>query len=175
MKISISAAQGTGKTTLMNVLKENSILKNYTFITEIVRSLIHQGVKINKGADHNSQCRILEEHYKNLLRYDNFITDRSAIDAFVYATWDYLNGNYTYEQHKVHEQMFLDCVKNYDMFFYIPVEFDLVEDGVRDADKQYQKEIAELYIKTFKKYNIKFVSLRGSVKKREEKFLEILC
>lgn len=172
MKISISAAQGTGKTTLMNALREESMLKDNVFITEIVRSLISQGIKINKGADHDSQCRILEEHYKNTLRYDNFITDRSALDAFVYATWDYLKGNYTYEQHKVHESMFLDTVGMYDKFFYIPIEFEMSEDGVRDTDKQYQKEIADLYIKIANKYNIPFIGLTGTVNQRVKKFIE---
>ena len=30
---------------------------------------------------------------------------------------------------------------DYDKFFYIPVEFEITEDSVRDTNKQYQKDI----------------------------------
>lgn len=170
MKIAISGSQGSGKTTLLNVIKEKRSFPEYTLITEIVRTLIQQGVQINRGADHISQMRILEAHYKNILREENFITDRCAVDAFVYATYDYLQGNYTYQEHKQHEEIFLSCIKSYDLFFYLPIEFSLQEDGVRDTDVDYQQEIHRLFLTIYKKYKLNPIALTGAVKDRLNSF-----
>jgi nicotinamide riboside kinase len=170
MKFAISGAQGVGKSTLIKELQaQPDLIEGCVLITEIVRTLAAQGIKINKGADHKSQMIILEEHYKNTLRYDKMITDRCALDAFTYATWDYLNGAYTYEQHKEHEAIFLDTIKNYDLIFYIAPEFEIVNDGFRSTDAIYQKEIHELFLKAIRKYNLRVMAISGSVEDRMEK------
>lgn len=166
MKYAISGAHSCGKSTIIKALQNDANYNSYVLITEIVRSLALQGVKINKGADHNSQLIILEEHYKNTLRYDNFITDRCSLDAFTYACWDYLNGAYSYKEHKEHESLFLDSLKEYDIIFYIAPEFDIVDDGFRSTDSKYQKEIHEIFLKNIKKYKIQVTKLSGSVEER---------
>jgi nicotinamide riboside kinase len=174
IKIAIMGAQGSGKSTVLNALREVDSLSHYAFVNEIVRTLAKKGVKINKNSDHKSQTTILEQHYKNIWNHDSFITDRGALDAFVYATWDYLHGNFTYTEHKEHEKIFLDCITSYDYFFYIPIEFDIVPDGVRNADSTYQKEIDVLFRKTFQKYNISVKKLTGTCEYRVRQFLEVL-
>lgn len=176
MRIAISGAQCTGKTTLMKKIcqQAGALPNNYIVITEIVRTLMARGVQINKGADHNSQCRILEEHYRNTLKHENFLTDRCSVDAFVYATWDYLQGNYTFEQHKEHERIMLSCLPGYSHFFYLPVEFGMVADGVRDTDEIYQKEIHELFITIYRKYNIPYIELKGAIEERFNRFITYL-
>jgi predicted ATPase len=171
MRIAISGAQGTGKSTLMADLELNTKLTGMVFVKEIVRSLAAQGFKINREADHFSQCKILEEHYKNQLRYRNMITDRCSIDAFVYATYDYLQGKYTLEEHLEHEQMMLRTLNDYDMYFYIPVEFNMTSDGVRDTDVKYQKAIDDLFKVIYDKYDIQPLILKGSVEQRKQEFL----
>lgn len=176
MRIAISGAQCTGKTTLMKKICSNaaSELDKYTVATEIVRTLMAKGVKINKGADHESQCKILEAHYHNILNHSNLLTDRCAVDAFVYSTWDYLKGNYSFDQHKEHERIMLSCLPSYHLYFYLPVEFEMTADGVRDTDKIYQKEIHELFITIYRKYNIPYIELKGSVEERFNRFITYL-
>jgi predicted ATPase len=175
MRIAISGSQGVGKSTLMADLELNIKLKGIVFIKEIVRSLAMQGIKINREADHFSQCAILEEHYKNQLRHRNMITDRCSIDAFVYATYDYLQGKYTLEEHLKHERMMLRTLNDYDQYFYIPVEFEMSVDGVRDTDVKYQKAIDDLFKVVYDKYDIQPIILKGSVEKRKQTFLENVC
>jgi len=170
MKIAISGSQGVGKSTLMAKIEDMHIPERYVFIKEIVRTLKNQGIKINRDADYFSQCKILEEHYKNTLRYESFITDRCAVDAFVYATYDYLNGKYTFEQYKQFENIFLECIRQYNIFYFLPVEFEIEKDGVRDIDKQYQKEINDLFITIYKKYEIRYEILTGTIEERLRKF-----
>lgn len=173
-RIVLSGASSVGKTTLLNSVEPFLQQNNYFIIKEVVRSLVKQGVKINKGADHWSQCRILTEHYKNTLRHDKFITDRGSIDAFVYATWDYLQGHYIYEEHKEHEEIFISCLPRYTKYYYLPIEFGIVADGVRDIDKEYQQEIARLFGVIYDKYRIKPIILTGSVENRAAQFIKTL-
>jgi predicted ATPase len=166
MKIVISGPQGCGKSTLLKAIEDSGSFNDCVFIKEIVRTLAKQGVQINKGADHNSQCKILEQHYKNAISIPKFITDRGAIDAFSYATWDYLENKYTYEQHKQHEALCLETLKQYDLHFYLPIEFVMEEDGVRDTDLKYQKKIEELFFENYKRLGIEYFKLTGSVENR---------
>lgn len=166
MKFSISGAQSTGKSTIIKAIQERKLFPNNTLVTEVVRTLALKGIKINKGADHKSQMMIFEEHYKNTLRYDNLISDRSSLDAFAYATWDYLNGSYTYEEHKQHEAIFLDTIKNYHLTFYVAPEFPIVDDGFRSTDFTYQTEIHNIFLKLIKKYDLPVVCISGTVDQR---------
>lgn len=168
MKVVISGAQGVGKTTLMNLIKPH-YQHRFTIITEIARSLKEKGIKINKEADHASQMAILEAHYQNCLLYDDFISDRGAIDAFTFATWSYLNGKFSYNEHREHESIFKETVYQYDRLFYIEPEFEIVKDGVRSTDPVYQNEINDLFLKLYSKYNLEVNVLSGSV---ENRFLE---
>jgi len=85
--ISISGPQCCGKSTILNALKESKAFQGFTFIDEPVRRLVKElGIKINKDATYEDQMIILQEHHRNTLRYSDYITDRSALDAFTYAT-----------------------------------------------------------------------------------------
>lgn len=169
-RIVLSGTQSCGKSTLLQDIKKD--VPKMTIYEEIVRTLIKSGVKINKEADHKSQCAILKAHYKNSIANSEFISDRGAVDAFVYGTWSYLNGDFTYEEHKVQEEIFLGCLPMYTHNFYLPIEFEAVEDEVRDTDEKYREELERLYYLTYHKYNIPFVELKGTVDERLKIFWE---
>lgn len=173
MKICISGAQGVGKTSLLNEIKkkaeETGFLNNFEFKSEIVRDLIKKGVSINKEGDHLSQMLILETHYKNCLNNEWLLTDRCAVDAFVYATYNYLAGNFSLKEHLEQESLFLKCLPHYNVFFYIPIEFPLQKDGVRDTDVLYQKKIDSLFRQIYLSYKITPIKLTGSVEERYNK------
>lgn len=167
-RVVISGVQSSGKSTLLGAIKP--LVGEMPIYEEIVRSMVKRGVKINKDADHESQCLILKEHYRNSLLNGEFISDRGAIDAFVYATWSYLNGDFTYEEHKEHEAIFLSCLPMYTHHYYLPIEFEAIEDGVRDVNEAYRHELERLYYLTYHKYNIPYVELRGTVDSRRGAF-----
>jgi len=166
MQIAISGTFSVGKTTLLDKIKDSGEFNDFTLIREVVRTLAKQGIQINKGADVFSQTKILEQHLKNALSYDNMISDRCAVDAFVFATYDYLKGNYSYDDYKKFEAIFLDAIKSYNKLFYIPIEFDIVDDNFRSLDKEYQKDIDSLFKMIFKRYNLSYIELKGTVKER---------
>ena len=78
MKICISGTHCTGKTTLLNILKEETKIGNlFEFIPEVSRSLAMQGiVKTNEEADDKSQLLIATKNFEIYDNVKNFITDR---------------------------------------------------------------------------------------------------
>ena len=65
MKIVFSGTHGTGKTTLLNILKnQTSLLNSYDFITEVSRTLQKEGKAIiNENGDELSQYVIALKNY----------------------------------------------------------------------------------------------------------------
>ena len=62
--ISFSGAQSTGKTTLLNHLKERNTHVN--FVPEVTRLIKREyGVDINEAGSEMTQALIVTEHFKN--------------------------------------------------------------------------------------------------------------
>lgn len=170
MKIAIVGAQCTGKTTLLNVLKEVPEFKDYLYVKEIVRSLNKEkSIKINTEADFDSQLSIFKKH-SEILEKDNFITDRSSIDAMVYSYRNFQHGLFDESEFLEFEGLFLNTAYLYDKVFFLPVEFELESDGFRSTDREFQQEINNLFFEIFRTYEIDFVSLTGSLQERLDTF-----
>ena len=97
MYIHFIGAQGTGKTTLLNQLAEESIKVdsgiNFKIITNVVRNLVEtEGVKINKKGSSKSQNIIFEKYFDKFTSLDGYIdwvSDRSLIDVVAYTKYLY--------------------------------------------------------------------------------------
>lgn len=144
MKICISGPQCSGKSTLMKALGNIEMFVDHHFIDEPVRKLVaEKGIKINKIADYESQMMILEEHHRNTYRHYSLITDRGALDAFTYATWSYLKGDYSYKEWADFSDIFQKTMRRYDRIFILP-PLEMKNDGFRSLDINWQNEIANL-------------------------------
>lgn len=82
MKIILTGAHGTGKTTILEHYKSQ-----YPVITEVVRTLMREGVKINEMGDEEGQKIIFDTHIKLLSSNDQFIADRGPTDALAYTIY----------------------------------------------------------------------------------------
>jgi len=153
MRISISGPQCCGKTTTLKALKDLPELSRYEFIDEPVRRLVKErGIRINKDATFEDQLLILEEHHKNTFRYTDFVTDRGILDAFTYATYDYIHGKYSYLQWMVFNEIFKDCINRYDRIFLLE-PLPMKDDGFRSLDVEWQKATYDIMYDIAKAYN----------------------
>lgn len=180
MKVAISGAQCTGKTTLMRQIIDSGLFEDYKIIPEVVRSIKKRVEKdhfeFNKSGDFKSQEMILAEHHRNVLRYENLITDRGALDAFVYATQNYLDGRFTFKEWKTFEMIFTQTVGSYDVIIYLPVGLIPMEsDGVREVDEEYQEKIHNTFMWIFKKYGIEYVLMNDPLEERFDVLKGFLC
>ena len=153
MRIALTGAQGTGKTTLMNELKRGSFLPHYTFYDEVVRNLVKRtGISINRKADDYSQTAITNEQVRlaseTTFNTPNAFFDRCIVDSHAFTVFDYKNGQISEKVYMYSREM-LKMVFTYfpyDMVIYIPPKIQLVEDGVRDTDIRYRNKIDQLMI-----------------------------
>lgn len=167
MLISFSGAQSTGKTTLLNKLKEDKNLSNYKFIDEITRNIQRKGYKINEMGDSETQKLIMDSHLENS-EFENAILDRCSLDGLCYTEYLYNKGNISEDVMNYTRDVFEKTIKKYDIIFYLKPEFEIVNDNVRSTDKEFQNEIVKLFDKNIEKYNINVIQLTGSIEERLE-------
>lgn len=172
MKLIYTGAQGTGKSTMLRLTPIDNK------ITEVVRQMAKQGVKINRDGDEESQKSIFNA-YMGLLNQDGeWVSDRGLTDVLAYTMYLYANnpgldlGDIMAEQ--------LRELRNYNrehqdvIYVYFPIEFPVVGDGVRDTDEVYRSTI-DRYIKDLLiMSNAHFITITGDVKNREETIRNLL-
>lgn len=166
MRIVFSGTHGTGKTTLLNFLKEKTNLKNiFLFIDEVTRTLQkEEGIKINENGDDESQIKLALKHYEILKKEKNVIMDRCLLDVMCYTKYLYLSGRCS-EEALIFVETLFKSVK-YDLIFYIEPEFNLVEDGVRSVNTEFRDEIKDIFRHYIKYFNIDVIKVGGSVDER---------
>lgn len=170
MKISFTGAQSTGKTTLLEAIKQNEEFRyKYEFIDEITRRMVKKGLKINEAGDNTTQLLIMNEHIKNLL-YENVIMDRCILDGMVYTDWLHWEGKVSNWVWRYAMEVFDHYVDRYDIIFYLKPEFDIVDDGVRSINVTFRDEIVDRFERYIKFVKTPVVLLTGSVEERLEQF-----
>ena len=170
-KIIFTGAQGTGKSTILNHFKE----KGYPVITEVVRTLAQNGVKINEEGTIKSQ-EIIFETYKQLLSNceSMVFSDRGLTDVASYTAYLAIK-EHNFDAMRLLIQELEEIRKwneeNDVVYFYFPVEFPVVDDGVRSTNEKYRNFI-DNYIKFILDYlKVDYHTVTGTVEERV-KFIE---
>lgn len=174
LKIALSGAAGTGKTTLMNLLKDSSVIKDegdIEFLPEIVRDLkAKYSIKINELGTLETEMMVMTTHLQNLIARKKFISDRCLVDNMIYAM---MSNNPPPKEYLDFNWWLVDrMLSAYDVIFYIPVEFHPPEDGVRNLDPEYYNRVKdkfeEVYSILSERHPDIIVRLHGSIPERIE-------
>lgn len=163
MRIGFTGAAGVGKSTLVEELLKLEELKNHKQYNNVQRTL-HKNLKNfpHSGLANNiSQISITSGIAYQVITEKNIICDRSIIDTFAYAKL----------AEKVNmleeiEDTFSEVIDLYDLIIYIPVEFNVLDDGFRDIDMKYIRETDNAIRYYLSKYKVNFLEVRGSVEER---------
>lgn len=166
MRIGICGAQSVGKTTLLNALRSEKLLSNIKVRNEVTRRVANYGLPINENGSDITQKLIMHEHIVNVFMYDDFITDRTALDGIVYSHYLHENGRLTDETMTYVTNIFVKLKSYYDILFYIKPEFDIQNDGVRSIDTNFRDRIVELFDQYIDTFRVPTVLLTGSVRER---------
>lgn len=158
-QIVITGAAGTGKTSLINALFENSkINSRYQKIEEIVRVLCAERGYSSpydiKDDVHKFREDLLERQILSENSCKDFIADRSVIDAWAYFmrwSWNYVEV----ERAEVYYQKAFAQAQKYDLIIYVPIMFEtLHDDGFRWGNKIYQKQMDRLIKSVIKDWGL---------------------
>lgn len=169
MKIAITGAQSTGKSTLLRYLKKDDDLKGFDFIEELTRQIAAKGIDINEEGSNFSQIFTVTIHAENIVK-KFFISDRCALDGLVYTRWLYDNDKLDKWMLDYAIGVAKEVLPRYDYIYYLSPEFPIEDDGVRSANVSFRDEILSLFEEYIKEFNLKVITLTGSVAERAKQF-----
>ena len=173
-RVAVVGSFSTGKTTLAEVAADKLGLP---LLPEVAREVAAQGFKLDKDATVETETLIFMRQYYNEMVHPQFIGDRSLLDVMAYAGWVLDNQERRKEfalwdtcldiaQHNLRSQ--------YTDVFYLPIEFDIVPDGLRPMDPEFQADIDSRIVDLLETHAIEYRTLRGSVEQRLDDMLGAL-
>ena len=171
MKIGLTGTMSVGKTTLVKALSEMEQFKGYTCTTERSQYLNSLGIPLNHETTIEGQTVFLAERVTELMQ-DRLITDRTIIDVMAFTKCarkvSYMDGD-------AFEDYAKRFVRQYDYIFYISPEWmDIEDNGIRETDADYRKEIDEEIQKLLLKHRPVVHTLRGTTKERIEQIMKTI-
>lgn len=169
-RICLTGAQGTGKTTVLNLFKE----AGYPVITEVVRNLVKtKGITINKEGTDETQMMVFNEYKSVLGEVEKYVSDRGLTDVISYTAAGVFEGKVSKSVLDRQEIEIAEFVANNPdiVYVYFPIEFPVVADGTRSIDEDYRKQIDNLIHDTLDGLGIDYITVTGTP---EERFRQIL-
>jgi predicted ATPase len=160
----LTGAQGTGKTTLMNALAVDGT-RTFSIARE---QAIEAGWSPETGSSEEYQKKPFSALLKAVSSKKNYISDRglSCVAAYTFngALSGIIKENTANSQYaklqKFHNE-------NPDVLLvYLPIEFDLEDDGTRNADKADQNKMDFLIKNLLDTSGVKYITVTGTVEKR---------
>lgn len=175
VRVAFSGAQSTGKTTLLNALRESADFKDGKFYDEITRQIKEQGFEINEQGTDATQLKIMQEHKRRVQADDAedsglVIFDRCSLDGLVYTQYLYNKGQVSKETLDEATRVFEETISSWDAIFFLRPEFEIVDDGVRSVNIEFHRDIVFLFDHFIEKYNLQVIQLTGSVEDRVQQF-----
>lgn len=182
MKIFLSGAQGTGKSSIIKFIEENKLLpelKKYDSYSK--KFLADKGEQLPSSDNFlNFQNRIFLFCSNVYLNENNFISSRGFADSYAYIASALTKS----EDAEIKSNLITlgESIKNYTKLltaekgvynFYCPIEFELTgsNNDLRIEGKEFQREIDKLIMEYFVINKVKVQVLHGSQKERVHQIL----
>lgn len=176
IKIAVSGAHGVGKTTFCNdlrsALEQSDVVIH--IVTEVARTLKAEGVPINRETQGSQYALFFERHVSNLFTnhtVDYVVYDRTILDSLAYAV---VNGNLDLNWIRFIRTLSSIILKNIDVYCFIPIEFALSADGVRNTEAEYQRKLHNTLLDMVQGCRRDFAMVTGSRSERVRQVLRLL-
>lgn len=160
-----AGSHGVGKSTLLEQIR---IFKPHYYTTDGFSRPLRKSLEEYTNVDKLSEQLILNEitcwNYFNLLLHKNVVSTRSIIDAIVYSKVLHPEIDTANLVKK-----FESTINQIEAVFYVPIEFEIEDDGMRFLDKDLQSEIdwqLKILLTSYQGLNV--IEVRGNVKERCE-------
>lgn len=143
VRIAISGAQCSGKTTLINLMKKHSYFKNFDFIESFSNKIAKTSKEHSENTNLVTQLQMLY-HSINALKDINASTihDRCILDVIVYTG---INKDIDL---KLFTDSLIKYYKQFDFIFVLDSEnIPLESNGVRSIDPEFRSKINNIFKK----------------------------
>jgi nicotinamide riboside kinase len=164
MKIAISGGASQGKSTLVNYLINDKTFKDYSFRTNLTRSLQESGIPINELGTAVTQLYVMAKHYEFLNIKGPAIYDRCALDGLAYSMYFFKNIEPSLQI--VIIKLFEAMISRYDRIFYIEPELPLIDDGQRSINKNFFDAVNKNFETVISDYKLNIIRIKGSIDDR---------
>ncbi len=165
LKIALVGATCTGKTTILNALKEKFVHQNdIKFIDEGARAFYEMHPRIKDRGSWRTQAKIRDWVVEDEVRIESqepkvIICDRSVLDSVIYlnAYQNYDNANKMLNSIRQH----LSSYNEYVMLD--PKDVSYKKDSIRTESPEFRMKVHELFLDYFKENNIRYTLLSGTL------------
>ena len=172
--IAFCGAHGTGKSTLVEELRKDSRCICIDSVTRTNTSQAERRIDPDIDMD-QTQLKILEaiedkihdlKELKHAIGDDKIIVlDRSAIDFYAYCKNFLVKNRIRHKTFERVENQLWDLTRVIDRFYYLPIEFNLVDDGVRNMSEDLRQGVDKVIREQLFKYG-RTVELTGTLQQR---------
>lgn len=174
MIVVLTGAHSCGKSTLVEFFRGK---EGFECIDSVTRSTISKEDRKVDGVENldKAQYAILDNIGKatidlvkrNAENPDKvFLLDRCVFDFIAYSRCFNKKGLVSDECLYAIERVCKDYSKYYDLVCYLPIEFSIVDDGVRSLDEELRKDVDREILSQVLWNEVKAIKLHGSVLQR---------
>lgn len=162
----IEGAQSVGKTTLINALP--SLFHNeyeVLAVAEVARSLIKYGISHDTETKPTDYYAYFSEHLKNFntSNGDIVLFDRSVLDVITFARINMGRGSWV---EKLGFEIAALIKPQIHGILYIPIEFPVVCDGVRNTDEQSRRHFDSVLLEIIQELELNHIVISGTLDSR---------
>jgi nicotinamide riboside kinase len=174
-KIGIIGSHGVGKTTFANMLANELGIPR---IDELARTVHALGFELDHGSTVHAQALMWLGQMYEEITLEEFVSDRTLLDVIAY-------GSLLLEskEDSLKDSYFINALGNitqeivhshYSIMFYIPVEFGPEDDGVRNTDAAWQRQVDARMVELLDAFGIDYFPITGSKQERIDTALAYL-
>lgn len=179
LRIALMGAHGTGKTTLARALVQRLSQEGIRAVQlqEAPREVCARaGDSEFFRRGQNTPLRqgliflmhLMQEFNAQFEGADIVVADRSLLDHWAYTLQMFENPWVNDGVKDLYESLIVDHCRKYDVIFFLPIEFAVLDDGTREGDKVFQAEIQNVMLSLIREHKLGVVSVQGSVEERVE-------
>ncbi len=182
MKLALSGAHGTGKTTLITAvydrLKDSQKIEICREVPRVIGDVVGEKEYFRRGNNTElRQCaiflyQVMEDFFVHS-RAEIVLSDRTMVDHLAYTEILFPEFGSTSE-YEVVSNAVQRWLETYDHILKVPIEFQVEDDGTREADIAFQKAIDEKIDELYAKYGISPSTVTGSVLDRTSQVIGII-